>query len=195
MEKRGLEELKKMTLEELKAISRPLEVGEIIQEGDWFEVCTSVEFSASTIGEKFAVHHRPRYRPIETPTDKPADEIKLGWYRNTDEELFDVRLVLTGTNGTSVCGLENGMVAAVSVGYFIRHYETYLGTTLPEPGEWVDPGDVKLSELPIRARFRDCEGDEDWYEQDLNAFDPTSEHPYMAYCTWFRFCQVWRPSK
>jgi hypothetical protein len=36
MEKHRLEELKKMTLEELKAISRPLEVGEVIQEGDWF---------------------------------------------------------------------------------------------------------------------------------------------------------------
>ena len=125
------------------------------------------------------------------------NEIKLGWYRSKSGDLFDVRMVLTGANGTSVFGLENGKAVAASVGYFERNYIEYVGEKPPEQGEWVDPGEVKLSELPIRARFRDCDG-QLWVEGVLDAasiFPGCEELCFRSVGVWYDQCQVWRPKQ
>jgi len=63
-----------------------------------------------------------------------------------------------------------------------------------ELGEWVSPDDVRLCELPIRARFRDCDIRK-WVECNLFGFmkqDDTT-HPYLSeHGEWFKQCQVWR---
>lgn len=189
MEKHRLEELKKMSLEELKAISRPLEVGETIQEGDF----SGQEFACASIGLECSGAIK-WYRP-----DKPADEIKLGWYRHSDGWFFE----LLGFRHPSdvyrhkCIGYRYDGAACCFSSERMANEFTYLGTTLPEPGEWVDPGEVKLSELPIRARFLD-EEESQWVEGYLASFrgaDGISFRFGGADDEYYRFCQVWRPSK
>ncbi len=192
MEKHRLEDLKKMTMEELKAISRPLEVGEVIQEGDWFPWpdANGYMFANTMIGVK--LNERDWYRP----TNNPSDEIKLGWYQHENSRLFRVVFVRDDDWDYSVIGhWEKGNTSARDKRDFNSMF-TYLGTTLPEPGEWVDPGEVKLSELPMRARFR--HGNDDWHEGFLDG-RLVMKDDSLGYSKhnggWYSECQVWRPSK
>jgi len=179
VEKHRLEELKKMSLEELKAISRPLEVGEVIQEGDF----SGQEFACASIGLECSGAIK-WYRP----TDKPTDEIKLGWYRSGVGFLF--RIVFS-ENGSGL-----GYWEASGNAKWWHDFTNceYIGTTLPEPGEWADPGEVKSSELPIRARFRDVNNDK-WEQGELTGFSTKEPCFEMNDGPWMFYCQVWRPSK
>ena len=187
------DDIETLTLEQLRAISRPLKTNESIQEGDWSESYGIIIFAEKSIG-KYADGKIEWYRPLRK---QPENEIKLGWYRSKSGDLFDVRMVLTGANGTSVFGLENGKAVAASVGYFERNYIEYVGEKPPEQGEWVDPGEVKLSELPIRARFRDCDG-QLWVEGVLDAvsfFNGGMLKFYRQDDSWYSKCQVWIPKQ
>ncbi len=130
-----------------------------------------------------------------------ADEIKLGWYQLESGERLELQYVLSGTDGTRLCCImEDGSTRIPAMEWFQKHLTEYIGTTLPEPGEWVDPGEVKLSELPMRARFRRADN-QDWKEGQLIGGTYQMD-PLSFFCItdsgskmWFEICQVWRPLK
>lgn len=192
MEKRRLEDLKKMTLEELRAISRPLEVGEIIQEGDWG--LFKSDFNAHVFLDSLAgARYKSHWVTIwYRPTDRPTDEIKLGWYRNKKVPNEIARFGLLDPDDDDNClGYWHGTLEPDW--FYVPGWE-FIGEELPEPGEWVDPGDVKSSELPIRARFRDVNNDK-WEQGELTGFSTKGPCFEMNNCPWMYQCQVWRPSK
>jgi len=91
-----------------------------------------------------------------------SEEIKLGWYRRQlGGQPIQIEVVFTAP-GQAVLKSSTGSLFVWDAETIRQNYD-YIGTEL---GEWVSPDDVKFSELPIRARFRNYDL-ADWYESQL----------------------------
>jgi hypothetical protein len=122
-----------------------------------------------------------------------SEEIKLGWYRRQlGGQPIQIEVVFTAP-GQAVLKSSTGSLFVWDAETIRQNYD-YIGTEL---GEWVSPDDVKFSELPIRARFRNYDL-ADWYESQLAGIE-IRKSGTLSYacvnCDWFSQCQVWRAKK
>jgi len=121
--------------------------------------------------------------------------IKLGWYRSRDNKLYRVVHVRDDGHQFPIVGYsKNG--PSFSHKTDVVSYWEYVGPELQPQGEWVDIdlSKVVLADLPIKARFRDCESHE-WDEPNqLCAFEAGVDHKFRCqHCTGWKYCQIWRP--
>jgi len=116
-----------------------------------------------------------------------SDEIKLGWYQSRINPEQYLEVVYS-------CGEKRVIKIANQLSIWderlLRDCYDYIGTEL---GEWVSPDEVKLSELPIKARFRDRDSDS-WNESELHGYNALERSCFIGGVRW-RQCQVWREKK